>query len=184
MKEKIIIGIDPGTNVMGYGILQYSSGKLIVLQYGVLHLGSYDNQALKLQKIFEQTSKIIEEYSPDELAIEEPFYGKNPQSMLKLGRAQGVAMIAALSKGIPVVEYAPKKVKKSVAGNGNASKLQVAGVLSKILNITTSPDNLLDATDALSLAVCHAYQKSGMENGGGKAKSWAAFVKDNPKRIK
>lgn len=182
-KPKIILGIDPGTMVMGYGVIACEQHAVRVVQYGVVHLEKYEDHARKLQKIFETTLRLISQYHPDEVAIEEPVYGKNPQAMLKLGRAQGVAMIAALSKEIPVIEYSPKKVKKAVTGNGNATKLQVAAVLTNLLKLPYQSDNLLDATDALSLAVCHAYQKASL-NEQEKTNSWASFIKKNPHRIK
>ncbi|MDF9799818.1 crossover junction endodeoxyribonuclease RuvC [Catalinimonas alkaloidigena] len=189
LQEKIILGIDPGTQVMGYGILSirvdHKKHKQIeLLQYGVIRLTKYKQHELKLKKIFERVLGLINEYSPDEVALEAPFYGKNVQSMLKLGRAQGVAMAAALSCQIPIVEYAPKKVKQSVTGNGNASKEQVAHMLQSLLKFPEQPSaeqQLLDATDALAVALCHHYQKATPVR---QAKSWKAFVADNPERVK
>ena len=180
IKEKIILGLDPGTNVMGYGIILVKGSTIKLLQFGVIHLDKFDSHELRLKKIFDRVLTILNEFSPDEVALEAPFYGKNVQSMLKLGRAQGVAMAAALSRQIPIVEYAPKKVKQSVTGNGNASKEQVAKMLMTLLAIKEAP-KLMDATDALAVAVCHHYQ-NGAEKGG--KKSWKSFVKENPKRIK
>lgn len=128
-KDKIILGLDPGTSVMGYGVIQITGNKMSMLQYGVIHLSKYANHEIKLRKIFDRVTSLIEDYAPDEVALEAPFYGKNIQSMLKLGRAQGVAMAAALRLDLPISEYAPKKVKQSVTGNGNASKEQVAEML-------------------------------------------------------
>lgn len=179
-KEKIILGVDPGTTVMGYGIILIKGQKIKLLQYGVIHLSKYTNHELKLQRIFERISGLIDEYAPDEMALEAPFYGKNVQSMLKLGRAQGVAMAAALSREISIVEYAPKKVKQSVTGNGNASKEQVAAMLQKLLEFDKTP-KLLDATDALAVAVCHHYQKGTSQS---TSKSWKSFITENPKRVK
>lgn len=179
---KIILGIDPGTNVMGYGLITVAQQKVTLLQYGVVYLNKYSNQALKLQKIFERVIQIIDEYLPDELAIEAPFYGKNVQSMLKLGRAQGVAIAAALSREIPIVEYAPKAVKQSVTGNGNASKEQVAAMLERLLVFDNAADNLLDATDALAVALCHLLK--GSTEKAVKKNDWSSFVKDNPDRVK
>lgn len=179
MKEKIILGLDPGTTVMGYGIISVNGSKLGLMQYGVIHLSKYSSHELKLKKIFERVLNLVDEYNPDEVALEAPFYGKNVQSMLKLGRAQGVAMSAALYREIPIVEYAPKKVKQSVTGNGNASKEQVAKMLMTLLSIKELP-KLLDATDALAVAVCHHYQKGNVKS---KAESWKMFLKDNPERI-
>ncbi len=180
--ERIILGVDPGTNIMGYGLIMVAGKEPKLLQYGMIHLSKYEDHALRLQKIFERVLQIIEEYHPDEMALEAPFYGKNIQVMLKLGRAQGVAMAAALSRQIPIVEYAPKKVKQSVTGNGNASKEQVAQMISRILKFSTTPDDLLDATDALGVALCHFYQKG--VGSGSKVKSWGAFLAENPDRLK
>ncbi|MFY0600460.1 MAG: crossover junction endodeoxyribonuclease RuvC [Cyclobacteriaceae bacterium] len=179
-KEKIILGLDPGTSVMGYGLIKVKKQQLNLLQFGVIHLKKYDSHELKLKKIYDRVLSLIIDYNPDEVALEAPFYGKNIQSMLKLGRAQGVAMAAALSREIPITEYAPKKVKQSVTGNGNASKEQVASMLQTLLKFQELP-KLLDATDALAVALCHHYQ-------GGKTqkttKSWGAFLSENPNRVK
>jgi crossover junction endodeoxyribonuclease RuvC len=178
--EKIILGIDPGTTVMGYGVIKISGSTYQLLQFGVIHLSKYATHELKLKKIFDRVISLIDDYLPDEIALEAPFFGKNVQSMLKLGRAQGVAMAAALSRDIPITEYAPKKVKQSVTGNGNASKEQVAAMLKTLLKFDETP-KLLDATDALAVALCHHFQ-------GGKvavsAKSWKAFISANPGRVK
>ena len=180
VKEKIILGLDPGTTVMGYGIICIKGSKIILIQFGVIHLSKYEGHELKLKKIFDRVLSLIDEYHPDEVALEAPFYGKNVQSMLKLGRAQGVAMSAALYREIPIVEYAPKKVKQSVTGNGNASKEQVARMLMTLLGIKELP-KLLDATDALGVAVCHHFQ-NGITTP--KTKSWESFISENPKRVK
>ena len=173
------MGVDPGTRVMGYGIIMVQGKKLQLLQYGVIHLSKYSNHEIKLKKIFERVLGLITDYNPDEVALEAPFYGKNIQSMLKLGRAQGVAMAAALALDIPISEYAPKKVKQSVTGNGNASKEQVAAMLKNLLSFKETP-KLLDATDALAVALCHHFQ-------GGREqksfKSWKGFLSENPGRI-
>lgn len=179
-KERIILGLDPGTNVMGYGIIMIKKGKVLLLQFGVIQLSKYESHELRLKKIFERVISLIDEYHPDEVALEAPFFGKNVQSMLKLGRAQGVSMAAALSRQIPIVEYAPRKIKQSVTGNGNASKEQVAKMLMNLLTIKEVP-KLLDATDALAVAVCHHFQNGPTR---GKSKSWETFVKENPSRIK
>ncbi len=179
-KEKIILGVDPGTNVMGYGLIAIKDKKLFLLQYGVIRLEKYEDQAIKLEKIFDRVSSIIDEYLPDEMAIEAPFFGKNVQSMLKLGRAQGVAIAAALSRKIPVVEYAPKKIKQSVTGNGNASKEQVAAMLMTLLDFNETPE-FYDATDALGVAVCHHFQNGKVAL---KASTWKAFLNQNPSRLK
>jgi len=183
-KEKIILGIDPGTNIMGFGLIKVEGSKITLLQYGVLHLAKYDkdDHALKLKKIFDKLSQLITEYMPDFMALEAPFYGKNIQSMLKLGRAQGVAIAAALAKDIPVIEYAPKKVKQSVTGNGNASKEQVAQMLIQILGIKEMPE-FYDATDALAVALCHHYQNK-ISFGKQVGSSWKQFLTENPERLK
>ncbi len=179
-KDEIILGIDPGTSIMGYGLVHVHGKDLILLQYGVIHLRKYEGHELKLKKIFERVTSLIEDYKPDAVALEAPFYGKNIQSMLKLGRAQGVAMSAALAREIPITEYAPKKVKQSVTGNGNASKEQVAAMLQTLLKFDEIP-KLLDATDALAVAVCHHFQKGSQQSGH---RSWKSFVTDNPGRVK
>jgi crossover junction endodeoxyribonuclease RuvC len=170
------MGIDPGTLTMGYGVVQEIGNKIHALQYGILQLHQYSSQALKLQKIFQHTLQILEEFHPDEVALEAPFYGKNVQSMLKLGRAQGVAMAAALVREIPITEYAPRKVKQAITGNGNASKEQVAYMLTSILQLQVAP-NQLDATDALAVAVCHAYQQQYPSK---RATNWKQFIIGNP----
>ena len=180
VKEKIILGLDPGTNIMGYGLLHIKGSKLTLIQFGVINMGKIGAHEIKLKKIFERVLALVDEYHPDEVALEAPFFGKNIQSMLKLGRAQGVAMAAALYREVPITEYAPKKVKQSVTGNGNASKEQVARMLMQIFNIKELP-KLLDATDALAVAVCHHYQGGSTKS---KSKSWESFLKDNPKRLK
>ncbi|MGB3464148.1 MAG: crossover junction endodeoxyribonuclease RuvC [Cyclobacteriaceae bacterium] len=180
-KEKIILGIDPGTSVMGYGLIIIKGNELGLLQYGVIHLSKYSNHEIKLKKIFERVISLIDDYLPDEIALEAPFYGKNVQSMLKLGRAQGVAMAAALSRDLPINEYAPKKVKQSVTGNGNASKEQVAAMLQTLLKFKEAP-KLLDATDALAVALCHHFQ--GGNSSKKSYKSWNAFLSENPKKVK
>ncbi|MEZ5081837.1 MAG: crossover junction endodeoxyribonuclease RuvC [Bacteroidales bacterium] len=181
-KERIILGIDPGTNIMGYGLVQQNKNAISLINLGVILLDKYDNQALKLKKIFEKTLVLIDEYKPDEVAIEAPFYGKNVQSMLKLGRAQGVAMAAALYRSVPIFEYSPKKIKLAITGNGNASKEQVAAMLVSILSIRHMPSKL-DATDGLAAAVCHVYQK--IPGGNESAYSgWKQFITKNPERLK
>ena len=182
LTDKIILGIDPGTTIMGYGLIHIKGKNMELLQMGVLHLAKLSSHELKLKRIFERTLAMIDEYKPDELAVEAPFFGKNVQSMLKLGRAQGVAMAAGLYRDIPIFEYSPKKIKKSITGNGNASKEQVAAMLKSLLTIKEMPKHL-DATDGLAAAVCHFFQR----DVGLKGKSytgWKAFVKDNPDRLK
>ena len=178
-KEKIILGMDPGTSVMGYGVILVKGNTTQLIQYGVIHLSKYSSHELKLKKIFERVISIIDDFEPDEVALEAPFYGKNVQSMLKLGRAQGVAMAAALSREIPITEYAPKKVKQSVTRNGNASKEQVANMLKSILKFE-SEQKLFDATDALAVALCHHFNANAANS---KAKSWKSFINDNPGRV-
>ncbi|HET9487862.1 MAG TPA: crossover junction endodeoxyribonuclease RuvC [Chryseosolibacter sp.] len=180
IKEKVILGLDPGTNIMGYGIICIKGSTISLLQYGVIHLNKYAGHELKLKKIFERVLSLLDEYHPDEVALEAPFFGKNVQSMLKLGRAQGVAMSAALYRGIPITEYSPRKIKQSVTGKGNASKEQVARMLMTLLAIKELP-KLLDATDALAVAVCHYYQQGPPKS---KSKTWEGFLKENPQRLK
>lgn len=180
-KDRIILGVDPGTVIMGYGLLQIQNTKVSSLGLGVIKLDKYEDHAVRLKKIFERVVGIIEEFKPDEMAIEAPFFGKNVQSMLKLGRAQGVAIAAALSKNVPITEYSPKKIKMSITGNGNASKEQVAAMLSQILNIKNEHD-YLDATDAMGAALCHYYQNSKAAVGGKSYSGWKSFLADNPKR--
>ncbi len=181
-KERIILGIDPGTTVMGWGIIRAIGNKPTCEALGILELHRYDNHYLKLQKIFDRVLGLIEQYHPDELALEAPFFGKNVQSMLKLGRAQGVAMAAGLSRGIPITEYAPLKVKMAVTGNGRASKEQVAGMLQQYLKITEIPKKL-DATDGLAVALCHFFQNQSL-NKEKSYNSWKDFVNKNPGRAK
>jgi crossover junction endodeoxyribonuclease RuvC len=167
---------------MGYGIIHQKDTKIKLISLGVIQLSKFSNQALKLKKIFERTLALIDEHNPDELAIEAPFYGKNVQSMLKLGRAQGVAMASALYRSIPIYEYSPKKIKQSITGNGNASKEQVSAMLVNLMNIKESP-KYLDATDGLAAAVCHFFQKSSVQSTNDYS-GWKQFVDKNPKRIR
>ena len=182
IKDKIILGIDPGTTIMGYGIIQIINNEMKLLAMGSIELNKIESHFLKLRKIFERTLYLINEYKPDEFAIEAPFMGKNAQSMLKLGRAQGISIAAALSKGIPVSEYAPRKIKQSITGRGTASKEQVAGMLYNLLKLKSIPQHL-DATDGLAVAVCHYFQM-GKPTSNKAYSGWKAFVKDNPKRTK
>jgi len=182
IKDKIILGIDPGTTIMGYGIIQIKDNKMSLLAMGSIELNKLSSHYLKLKKIFERTSYLINEYNPDELAIEAPFMGKNAQSMLKLGRAQGVSMAAALTSGIPVSEYSPKKIKQSITGKGTSSKEQVAGMLVSLLKLKKIPKHL-DATDGLAVAVCHYFQM-GKPTSEKSYSGWESFVKNNPKRSK
>lgn len=180
--EKIILGIDPGTNIMGFGLIVTCRQKMKLIMLDDLLLKKVIGHELKLKKIFEKTLNLIDEFHPDEIAIEAPFYGKNVQSMLKLGRAQGVAMAAGLYREIPITEYSPKKIKMAITGNGNASKEQVAGMLQNLFNIKTLPTNL-DSTDGLAAAVCHHFN-SGRDSSEKSYSGWEAFVKQNSKRIK
>lgn len=181
VNDRIILGIDPGTLVMGYGLLHIKNNILKPIGIGVVKLDKMDDHALRLKRIFERTVSIIDEFKPDELAIEAPFFGKNVQSMLKLGRAQGVAIAAALSKNLPITEYSPKKIKMSITGNGNASKEQVASMLEQVLSFKYESD-YLDATDALGAALCHYYQNKKVGVVGKSYTGWKAFLTDNPKR--
>ena len=182
--DKIILGIDPGTNIMGYGVIGIVKKDFHLISAGIIDLSKYESHPMKLHKIFERVSGLIESYHPDEVALEAPFYGKNVQSMLKLGRAQGVAMAAALNKKLPIFEYEPKKVKQSITGNGNADKLQLAGVLQNLLKFTEMPKHL-DATDGLAVALCHYFKSSSPGAGLATGKAgWKAFIAKNPNRVK
>jgi crossover junction endodeoxyribonuclease RuvC len=175
-----ILGIDPGTQIMGYGIIEKENDKLQIVTFGVLELKKFSDPYKKLNIIYERTNMLIKEFLPQEFAIEAPFYGKNPQSMLKLGRAQGVAIAAALSNNIQVYEYSPRKVKQSITGNGNASKEQIASMLKHLLSIETIPQ-FLDATDALAVAVCHSFQNKNINSN--KPRSWKEFIQQNKNRM-
>jgi crossover junction endodeoxyribonuclease RuvC len=182
-KERVILGIDPGTAVMGYGLVKETGNQLELISLGVIKMGNLDDHILKLQRIFEKTVALIDNYKPDCLAIEAPFYGKNIQVMLKLGRAQGVCMAAALSRDVVITEYAPRKIKQAITGNGNATKEQVAAILQTLLKFKETPE-FLDATDGLAAAVCHSFQR--ISTGRGNKISyngWEAFVKENNQRI-
>ena len=182
-KERIILGIDPGTAVMGYGLVKETGSKLELISLGVVKMANMDDHTLKLQRIFEKTISLIDNYHPDCLAIEAPFYGKNIQVMLKLGRAQGVAMAAALSRNVVITEYAPRKIKQSITGNGNATKEQVAAMLQTLLKFKETPE-FLDATDGLAVAVCHSFQKISTGRGNKISYSgWESFVKENNQRV-
>ena len=182
--DRIIIGIDPGTNVMGYGILGIKGKKPSMIAMGVIELNKFESHYLRLSRIFERVTMLVEQYLPDEMAIEAPFFGKNVQSMLKLGRAQGVAMAAALSRDVPIAEYEQRKIKMAITGNGAASKEQVQEMLRRILDIPR--ENLLpqlDATDALAAALCHFYETSRPQIEKG-CKSWKEFIAKNPDKVK
>ena len=184
LKEHIILGIDPGTTIMGYGILKIVGNKTEMLAMGVLDLKKYSDHYLKLQRIFARTLSLIDEFHPDHLAIEAPFFGKNVQSMLKLGRAQGVAMSAALYRDIPITEYAPLKIKMAITGSGSASKEQVADMLRRYLKIPQEqmlPQ--LDATDGLAAAYCHFLQL-GRPTSEKAYSGWKDYIAKNEEKVK
>ncbi len=178
--ERIILGIDPGTTNTGYGLIRASGNRPALITLGVIKLSKGDDHFVKIKRIFEETLALIDKYHPDELAIESPFYGKNIQSMLKLGRAQGAAISAALYRSVPVFEYAPRKIKMSITGRGAASKEQVAGMLGQILNFHEE-EIILDATDGLAAALCHFYQ-SNKPSSDKAYNSWKDFIGKNPGR--
>lgn len=180
ISDRIIIGIDPGTLVMGYGAIQIANKEITLLAMGVIKLNKVADHSLKLKMIYERTTQLIDSYKADEVAIEAPFFGKNVQSMLKLGRAQGVAMAAAMAREVPVTEYLPTKVKKSITGSGSASKEQVAAMLQNIVHFENTP-KYLDATDGLAVAVCHYFQGN-TQKGTKSYSGWDAFLKSNPDR--
>ncbi len=181
--SKIILGIDPGTIVMGYGLITVQGHTASLLEMGVLKPGKVKDGYKKLQLIFNTVSGLITKYQPTDFAIEAPFFGKNVQSMLKLGRAQGVAIAAAMRHGLEVTEYSPKKVKQSITGNGNADKEQVMKMLQTILSFKESP-KYYDATDALAVALCHHFQSSSPLGKAAKGlKGWDDFIKQNPGRV-
>ena len=182
-KEKTILGIDPGTNILGYGIIRVDSKGPHYVDMGVFDLRKIKDPFEKLANIFAGVTELLDIHSPDELAVESPFYGKNAQVILKLGRAQGAALTAAVMKGIPVAEYAPRKAKIAICGNGAASKEQGAMMIGKTLKMDLDP-NYLDATDALAIALCHHYQMSSPLAAIGSSSDWKKFISDNPERIK
>ncbi len=183
-KVKRILGIDPGTNVLGYAFIKVENKKLTLESMGIIWLKKYEDAYTKLQKIHERLEAMIKMYKPDEMGVEAPFYGKNVQSMLKLGRAQGVAIATAMSNGVSVKEYSPKKIKQSITGNGNASKEQVAAMVMRMLKLETLP-KYNDSTDALGVAICHYLQTQNKHKfGGEKYADWKAFAKANEKKIK
>ena len=182
-KDKIILGIDPGTNILGFGVIGINSRGPYYKDMGVFDLRKIEDPFEKLANIFAGVSELIEEHQPDALAVESPFYGKNAQVILKLGRAQGAALTAAVMRGIPVAEYAPRKAKIAICGNGAASKEQVALMIQKTLNVKLNPKHL-DATDALAIALCHHYQKTSPLAGTGGKADWKKFLAENPDRIK
>lgn len=182
--SKIILGIDPGTVIMGYGIIAVHLSKIELIEMGVLKLNTKTDAYQRLEKIHNKVISLIQEFKPQHFAIEAPFYGKNVQSMLKLGRAQGVAIAAAIQHSLEVTEYSPKKIKQSITGNGNASKEQVMKMLQSILKFKETP-KLLDASDALAAAVCHYFQEEKVIKPNAiKIKNWKEYVAANPKKIK
>jgi crossover junction endodeoxyribonuclease RuvC len=184
--DKIILGIDPGTTIMGYGIIHVINAEIKLISMGSIFLNKYDDHGIKLKVIFERTLGMIDEYKPDEIAAEAPFFGKNVQSMLKLGRAQGVALAAALYRNVPIFEYSPRSIKQSITGKGGASKEQVAAMLQHIFKIEDLPTKM-DATDGLAAALCHFYQGSRPNNSlkvkKVKASGWSSFIDQNPDRV-
>jgi crossover junction endodeoxyribonuclease RuvC len=189
LQERIILGVDPGTRYMGYGLIVIKGKELKLMQYGVINLSKFTNQEIKLKKIFERVTQLIDDYLPDEMALEAPFFGKNVQSMMKLGRAQGVAIAAAMAGNMPVTEYSPKKVKQAITGNGNADKEQVWQMLQRITKLEDRP-SVFDASDALAVAICHyfsaqrPYATGATPNKRGRSKAgWDAFIQQNPERV-
>lgn len=183
-ETKIILGIDPGTVVMGYGLIKADSKGLKLLEMGVLKMSSKTNAHDRLKTIHEKVCALIKQFKPSEMAIEAPFFGKNVQSMLKLGRAQGVAIAAGIQGGLIVAEYAPKKIKQSITGNGNADKIQVMKMLQKLMPLEEKPE-YLDASDALAAAVCHHFQgKHTISSGKNAFKNWESYLEKNPQRIR
>jgi len=180
--EKIILGIDPGTTIMGFGLIKVINKKMKLIEMDELKLIKIKDHYVRLKLIFEKTIELIDKHKPDEISIEAPFFGKNIQSMLKLGRAQGIAMAAGLSREIPITEYSPKKIKMAITGNGNASKEQVAKMLQNLLQIKELPKNL-DSTDGLAAAVCHFYNSKNIIEGS-KYSGWSSFVKHNKDKIR
>ncbi len=180
--NKTILGIDPGSNIMGYGVIKIVKNKVQIVAIGVIKTDGFSGHYQKLSHIFNRTLYLVDEYKPDETALEAPFFGKNVQSMLKLGRAQGVAMAASLYRGIPIYEYAPLRIKQAITGNGSATKEQVAYFLRQMFKLEITPSDL-DATDGLATAVCHYLQ---MKNpiGDSSIKNWAEFIRKNPGRVK
>ncbi len=179
----LILGIDPGSRRTGYGLLEVTGSDHKMVSLGVFDVTGAESHALRLKRLYDHVSELIEECPPDECAVEMPVYGKNPQSMLKLGRAQAAAMMAALNHGIPVREYTPKEVKRAVSGNGNATKKQVAYMVRSLLAIDGGVEAGMDAFDALAVGLCHAHRLNGRAASAGQHKDWASFVKANPDRV-
>lgn len=183
VEDKIILGIDPGTTIMGYGIIHVKDKKIELIAYGVIHLEKLTTHPDKLKRIYERMDSLIKEYKPDEMAIEAPFYGKNVQSMLKLGRAQGVCIAVSLHRNVPFEEYTPRRIKQSITGKGGASKEQVAAMIQRLAGLKETPKHL-DATDGIAVAICHYYSKGIGEHNKSKTSDWGAFISKNPKRNK
>ena len=183
VEDKIILGIDPGTSVLGYGLIHVQGKKISMITFGVIQLSKLATHPDKLKRIFDRIDGLIKEFKPDELAIEAPFFGKNVQSMLKLGRAQGVCIAAALGNNMPFEEYSPRRIKQAVTGNGNASKEQVAAMLQSMFSIKEMP-KLMDATDGLAAAVCHHFSKGIGEHNKSKVSGWGGFLAKNPEKVK
>ena len=184
MKDNVtILGIDPGTNILGFGVIRIEGRKAHYIDMGVVDLRKEEDAYSKLRRIFSEIGAVCDRYSPDEMALESPFYGKNAQVVLKLGRAQGAAMLAAVTRGIPITEYAPRKAKVAITGNGSASKEQVANMISRLLKVELNPSHL-DATDAVAIALCHHFQLKNPLAGAKSSSSWEKFVADNPGRVK
>lgn len=182
--DKIILGLDPGTNISGYGVIGCNKNKMELIAMGIIDLRKEKDHSIKLQEIYNQCTKLFKRFLPDEFAIEAPFYGKNPQSMLKLGRAQGVAIAAALNRQIPIFEYAPKRIKQSVTGSGNASKEQVAGMVKSLLNLE-SMHSKLDASDAVAIAITHHFMYNpALASSSNNYSGWASFIKNNPDKLR
>ena len=183
-KGKIILGIDPGTVLMGFGIIRTMGSDIQLLDMDVLKLSAKKDAYQKLEEIHHKVCSLVKKFNPEQMAIEAPFFGKNVQSMLKLGRAQGVAIAAAMQANVPVTEYSPRKIKQSITGNGNSDKLQVMKMLQRLLNFSEDPKHM-DATDALAVAVCHHFQSNViMGAGSGKVSGWKEFILKNPGKIK
>ena len=181
--DRVILGIDPGTNVMGYGILGVFGRKPALIAMGVIELKKFEDHYMRLHRIYERVTMLVEQYLPDEMAIEAPFFGKNVQSMLKLGRAQGVAIAAAIARQVPITEYEPRKIKMAITGNGGASKEQVREMLRRMLDIPeASMLPHLDATDALGAALCHFYESAKPLKTKSSA-SWKDFIAHNPEKV-
>lgn len=179
-----ILGIDPGTVALGYAIVEIHPRFQKMIEIGTMHLSKLGDHPRRLQAIYQRITQLVQTHQPTIMAIEAPFFGKNPQSMLKLGRAQGVCMAAAIGQGLEVEEYSPRRIKQSVAGNGNASKEQVAAMLAQEFSLPTITKDILDATDALGVAMCHYYSTRNALGGGKNYKGWEGFLAANPKRVK